>query len=398
MPARSLRFLVVEDHEFQRAGMVLLLRGMGAAAVHEAEDGRAALRVLRDPDRPVDIVVTDLSMPGMDGMEFVRHLSEAGTRVSLILASALQPELLASIANMAQAYKVKLLGVIGKPLSAAKVAPLLALHRSMEPGPQVTDVAFPLGEIADAWTKNEFEAWYVPKVSVRDSRVCGVRGTARWRHPTRGLLEPAAFMPSVAAHGLNDDVAWMMLHKAAADCRRWRDEGLDLTVSVHLSLRTLSDMDLANRVRLVAQRAGVEPGRIILGVRETAINATDARALENLARLRVDGFGLAIRDFGSGPLAVDELSLVAFTEIHIRSAYVTAVERQGPARAGLAVALDFGQRHKMQAVAEGVRSKGEWKVLKEWGCHFAEGPLISSPLPADEVAGWTRSWPGDPIR
>src|SRR5674476_13567 len=156
MPCSNLRILVIEDHEFQRRMLAQLLDSMGAQAVYCAENGQAALQVLRDPDRPVDIVVSDLAMPGMDGMEFIRNLSDTGAKVSLILASALEPKLLASIANMARAYKVQLLGAIAKPLSAAKLAPLIKHHRSGGPGPEDVGAAYSFDEIAEAWTQNEF--------------------------------------------------------------------------------------------------------------------------------------------------------------------------------------------------------------------------------------------------
>ena len=99
----SLRFLVAEDHEFQRQVIVGMLKRLGVQAIHEAADGRAAPDVIEDPARPVDVVVSDLEMPGMDGMEFIRHLGQAGAGVSLILASALERKLLASIATMTEA-------------------------------------------------------------------------------------------------------------------------------------------------------------------------------------------------------------------------------------------------------------------------------------------------------
>lgn len=128
VPLAGLRFLVVEDHDFQRRGIIKLLQKLGAAVVHGARDGSAALEVLRDGARPVDIVLSDMSMPGMDGVQFVRHLSGGWRHLPVILLSSLQPGLLASVAGLTP--EVNVLGTISKPLTAAKLVPLLELHRA----------------------------------------------------------------------------------------------------------------------------------------------------------------------------------------------------------------------------------------------------------------------------
>jgi EAL domain-containing protein (putative c-di-GMP-specific phosphodiesterase class I)/FixJ family two-component response regulator len=402
MPGSNLNFLVVEDHDFQRRVFVKLLQSLGASAVYDAEDGRAALEVLRDPDRRVDIVVSDLSMPGMDGMEFIRHLSETGAQVSLIVASALEPELLAAIANMARAYKVNLLGVLGKPASARKLVPLLEMHRARQPeagqDELAADAPFTLAEIADGWAHSEFQPWFEPQVELGTGRVRGMLATARWRHPTRGLLEPAVFLPSVLARGLSDDFSWMMIQRSAAQCCLWLQEGLDLTVWVNLAFQSLQESDLAMRVRQIAANEGLEPRHLILSVSESALNTGQARTLENLARLRVEGHGLAIDEFGSGDMAVDRLSLVAFTHIRVKSSYVTGIDHDESARAGLAVSLDLAQQMKLRAVADGITSKGEWALLQQWGCEFGQGPFISAAMPGDGVPAWARRWTGETIR
>lgn len=398
MPCSNLRFLVVEDHEFQREGMVQLLRTLGAQAVYSADDGRAALQVIRDPDRPVDIVVSDLSMPGMDGMELVRHLSETGARVSLILASALEPTLLASVASMARAYKVRLLGVMGKPPTAGKLVPLVELHRAWETGSAAPDATFSLDEIAEAWTHGDFDPWYEPRVDLLNGEVRGMDATPRWRHAARGMLEPEEFLPSVQARGLNDDFAWMMLQKCAAQCKQWLDKGLKLRVSVNLSFSSLADVNMAARVRQIAQNEGIDPGMLVLGVTEAALNTEQAKVLENMARLRVDGFGLAIDDFGSGAMAIEKLALVAFTELKIKRAFVTGADTDDAARAGLAVGLELAHQLKLKAVADGIRSKEEWKLLHEWGCDFGQGPFMSQPMPGDAVHRWIARWKGTTIQ
>lgn len=397
MPCSNLRFLIIEDHDFQRDMLVRLLRTLGAAVVHSAEDGRSALQVVRDPDRPIDIIISDLSMPGMDGMEFIRHLSETGSRVSLVLASALDPALLASIANMARAYKVKLLGVIGKPPTAGKIVPLVELHRSGASEASV-DAEFPLEEIAEAWTYNEFEPWFEPKVDLVTGAVRGMHTTFRWRHPAKGLLEPEVFMPSVQARGLNDDFVWLMLQKSAAECRRWNLKGRELTVSINLSFQSLTDVNLAARVRQIAQNEELDPRYMTLSVTEAALNTEQAKSLENLARLRVDGFGLGIDDFGSGPMALEQLSLVAFTELRIRSAFVAGADQDETARAGLAVGLELAQQLKLTTVANGIRSKEEWTLLHEWGCELGQGSFIAEPMPSEAVPAWLASWAGSTIQ
>lgn len=393
MPCSELRFLVVEDHDFQREMLVQLLRRLGAAVVHAAEDGRAALQVLRDPDRPLDIVISDVSMPGMDGMEFLRNLSDTQASVSVILASALDEDLLASVVNVAQAYEVKLLGVMRKPPTAAKIAPLVRLHRSSSPQAPGPDAPFSFDEIAQAWSNREFEPWFQPRVELASRKLRGMTAVLRWRHATRGILDASAFLPSVSARGLADDFVWMMLQRSMAECRRWRGEGLDLPVGVTLSFDSLADTDIAVRIRQMAEKEGLEPRHLLLSVPEDLLaRTTQPRALENLARLRVDGFGLGIDGFGDGPLALHQLSRVALTEIRISAAYVTGVHRSDSDRAGLAVGLQVAHDLRLEAVAEGISSKGEWTLLREWGCDMGEGPYISPPLAGADVPAWAATW------
>ena len=125
-PASDLCFLVAEDHEFQRSMIVQMLEHLGASGVYEAEDGRAAMEITRELDHPFDIIVTDIDMPGMDGMSFIRHLGEAGVNASLIITSSLDRPLLDTIETMSAAYGMRLLGIIEKPLTQGRLVNPLA--------------------------------------------------------------------------------------------------------------------------------------------------------------------------------------------------------------------------------------------------------------------------------
>ncbi|MEJ0047518.1 MAG: response regulator [Rhodospirillales bacterium] len=128
MHIANLKFLIAEDHNFQRQEMMRMLENLGARQIELAADGRAALDAIRDSPEPFDIIVSDLNMPGMDGMEFIRHLGESRATVSLILASALERSLIASIETMSAAYGIKILGVIEKPATPQKLGALIKRH------------------------------------------------------------------------------------------------------------------------------------------------------------------------------------------------------------------------------------------------------------------------------
>ena len=389
MSCSNLWFLVVEDHDFQRSMLEQLLRRLGAAGVRTAADGQAALQVLRDPNQPVDIIISDLQMPGMDGLEFLRVLGEIGACPPLILVSALDTGILASIANVAKAYKVKLLGVIGKPATAAKLHPLLQLHAtSAEAG--ANESTFSLAEIEEAWAKEEFQPWFEPRVDLSGRRVAGMHVVPAWLHPSQGTLLGPQFMPAVRTRGLNDDFVWMMLEKALVSAAQWPGHALQL--SFDLSLQSLANGNPPDRVRQLARDAGLEAQSILLSVSEATLNTDSARTLENLARLRMMGFDLGLGDFGSGLMAVDSLAAVAFTEVKIGSGFVTGVAVNPSQRAGLAVGLELAQQLRARAAAEGIGSKDEWTLLHEWGCEIGQGPFISTPIPGEAVPEWVNKW------
>ena len=397
MPFADLRFLVVEDHEFQRRTLVSLLSRLGAKAVHASEDGRTALEVVQDPSRQVDIVISDLEMPGMDGMEFIRHLGQANTKVSLILASALERKLIASIGTMTEAYGIKLLGIVEKPLTVDKLRALVKLHdkngaavaRPRSPGP-----VFTLEQILAGVANDEFEPFFQPKIALAQRQVRGAEALARWRHPSQGVVAPFAFIPLLEEHGRIEELTWLMLRKSAAQCSRWRAAGFDLSVSVNLSLLSLNDVQLADRVTDIVRSQGLDPRHMILEITESAATTELAKALENLARLRVKGFGLSIDDYGTGYSSMQQLSRIAFTELKIDQAFVANAAREESTRVILASSLDMARKLGIDAVAEGVETSEDWDMLVQLGCGLAQGYLMARPMEGAAFESWLRDWRG----
>ncbi len=125
MQINELHFLVAEDHDFQRKTLVRMLTSMGAKHVSEAADGKAALDIFTDPAQPIDIIISDIEMPGMDGMALMHHLGVLGVPVSVILSSALDSALISSVETMTKAYGITLLGAIEKPITPQKLESMI---------------------------------------------------------------------------------------------------------------------------------------------------------------------------------------------------------------------------------------------------------------------------------
>src|SRR5688572_15647291 len=282
MNTANIHFLVIEDEDFQRAALVSRLAALGATHIVEAADGRTALEVLQGRTRPIDIVITDLDMPGMDGMEFIRHVGEADLPVAMILVSVHDRSLLASVGIMTEAFGISLLGTLEKPVTTQKLATLIGFYRAPEtPRPKPVTLSFSEADIFAALAARVFEPLFQPKVELATGRVTGAEALARWYHPERGIVSPNAFIPTLEANRRIDELTWIMLEKSAAACRDWRAAGLETTVSVNLSLASLTNIGLADRITTLVEGQNLAPRHMILEVTETIAMTDIARALEN---------------------------------------------------------------------------------------------------------------------
>ncbi|MGE0557392.1 MAG: EAL domain-containing protein [Burkholderiales bacterium] len=390
----ALSFLVVEDHPLQRQMLVLALRTLGAVSVEEAVDGHDALNRIRRATAPVDIIICDLDMPGMDGMAFIRHLGEHTDQPSLIVISALESGLVASVETMAHAYGIRLLGTIEKPATPQKLHETINRHDGAA-APRLPASPRPLlpeADIVAALDENRFEAWFQPKVDLSAGTLVGAEALARMRHPVQGVIAPARFIGFLEENGLIDQMTWSMLRQSAAACAEWQRHGLQLTVSVNLSLKSLADPALADHITSLVREQGVDPRMMVLEITESAAMTEVGPALENLARLRMKGFGLSIDDFGTGYSSMQQLARISFTELKIDRSFVADAGTNPQRNIMLESSNDLARRLGLKAVAEGVETRSDWEHLQRIGCSIAQGYFIAQPMPADEFLRWALAW------
>jgi EAL domain-containing protein (putative c-di-GMP-specific phosphodiesterase class I)/AmiR/NasT family two-component response regulator len=398
MGLSELNFLAVEDHEFQRGLLLKMLARLGATHVSTAADGRAALDIVKSSYPSIDIIISDLDMPGMDGLEFMRHLSEARIPVAIILASALESVLLDSVETMTRAYGIKILGVIQKPITVEKLDALIKLHvpaQANQTRSGASDLSFTIEEIGKGLTNDEFEPFFQPKVELATRRLKGAEALARWRHPQKGIISPYAFIRPLEDHNQIDELTWAILRKSVAFCKEWRAKsGRDVTVSVNVSVKSLADVHFADRVHELVRLENLESRNIILEVTESATTADVSHSLENLSRLRMKGFGLSIDDYGTGYSSLQQLTRIAFTEIKIDQSFVANAAAQQSARIILESSLDMAKKLGISTVAEGVETQDQWDLVRDLGCELAQGYFIARPAEASALLTWARNQSG----
>ncbi|MEO5831483.1 MAG: EAL domain-containing protein, partial [Rhodanobacter sp.] len=213
-----------------------------------------------------------------------------------------------------------------------------------------------------------------------DGTVVGAEALARWRTAKHGIVGPSAFIPQLETNGKIDELTYIMVEKSAQACRQWRTAEHDINISVNISLLSLSDVSLADRITRIVSEAGLDPRHMILEVTETTAMTEVASALENLTRLRMRGFGLAIDDYGTGFSSLSQISRVPYTELKIDQTFVTGCTKNPTHLAIVNSCVDLARQLGIQSIAEGVETQTDWDAVDHAGCHMAQGYFIAKPM------------------
>jgi len=395
MDLGSLRMMVVEDQAVPRQVAVAMLKRMGVADVLQAENGQDAINKIRDSAAPLDVIICDLDMPHMDGVEFIRKVGESRLGACIVLASGVEAAVLSSVEAMARSQGLEVLGALEKPVTPQKLCDILARYRSSAKRDAHTDAA-PVdpGDLENAIFERRIAPHFQPMVRIADAQIVGLEALARWRHPARGTLMPEVFIPIAESFGMIDSLTWVMLEAAVAEAARWRRAGHRWAVSVNVSLPFLEADGVADRIAGLVERHAIEPQDVVLELTESLATTQLAPVLGNIARLRMKGFRIAIDDYGTGYSSLQQLSRIPFTELKVDRSFVGGSPERPNLQAILGSSVQLARRLNLVSVAEGVETGREWQLLEETGCDLAQGYLIARPMPAEAVQSWAGGWAG----
>ncbi|KAF1722792.1 EAL domain-containing response regulator [Pseudoxanthomonas wuyuanensis] len=398
MPDRfaNLRALVVDDDPLMTELIAMLLRDCGFAQVDIADGGQAALAHLSR--HTADLLICDLNMPGMDGVQLMSRIAALEQRPAFILVSGEHSRILDSSRQFAEAKQLTLLGVLRKPVAREPLVSLLDLYRPgigrprAEPVRAVLDAAYLRKGIEDGAVR----LLYQPKMELRSGGLAGVEALLHWTDPAFGIVPSTQVVDAAEKCGLIDELTLAVLSRTARDRRTAADRGVFLDFAINVSLKNLHGPDIVERMLdAVATELG-EPSDFTLEITETHLVDDLAKILETLLRLRLSGFKISLDDYGTGASSMQLLSQLPSTELKIDRSFVSAAPKSKQGRAFMQSAVELALQMGQSVVAEGIETEEERALALELGCQIGQGYLFSRPLPLKELLEMATGMPPVP--
>jgi diguanylate cyclase len=243
-------------------------------------------------------------------------------------------------------------------------------------------------ELRHAAERGELMLYYQPKVAGQGGQIHSVEALLRWRHPRRGMIGPAEFIPLAERFGFITQIGQWVIEEACRQMQDWSEQGVHIRVAINLSAQQLRDADLVGRVDRAVRRHGIDPDRLLCEITESVamedLESTQ-RVFDGLARI---GIFLSIDDFGTGYSSLGYLRRLPAKQLKIDRSFIQDLETSPDARAIVDAVVQLSHALGLKVVAEGVETDAQRNILVALGCDELQGYLFARPMPATDLLDW----------
>lgn len=386
----SNRLLVIDDEEgiCEFVAEVATDLGFAAHLTTRVEDFRADYKEF-DPT----IIVMDLQMPDIDGIELLRELAAQECEAQIVVISGMDTRVLSTAEHLGKSLGLQMLGVLCKPIMLDALESML--ERAASNGRSISssdlNLALELGQL---------QVYYQPKARRVASgwRVDAAEALVRWRHPKFGLMLPNEFIPLAESSGVIGPLTDFVFREVARQINAWELEGHSYKVSVNCSVALINDLLFPDRLAGFLKEYNVDPAKVVVELTESAAMLDPQLTMDILARLRLKNFGLSVDDFGTGFSSLAQLYRMPFNELKIDSSFVREMVKDPEAHTIVETLVVMAKKLGMQVCAEGVESSEALALLGEMNCDSVQGFLISPAVSAQRFINVAPAWNahGDP--
>lgn len=243
-------------------------------------------------------------------------------------------------------------------------------------------------ELRDAIERDELEVFYQPQVELLSGEVPSVEALVRWRHPLRGLISPATFLPLAERTDLSRAITRSVVDQVTRQLQRWRATGTSLRVSVNLAAADLLDSGFCDELTATLTSRGLAPADVVLEITEGIVMLDGKLSHHTIGQLDHAGFALALDDFGTGHSSLSRLHDLPLSELKIDRSFVARLHVDPGAQSIIRSIIDLAENLNLRLVAEGPEDAATALLLRDLGCQFGQGFVFSRPVPADELESW----------
>lgn len=245
-----------------------------------------------------------------------------------------------------------------------------------------------LGEMRNALEKGQFELDYQPKLSLGTGLIVGVEGLVRWRHPARGRVSPAEFIPFAEQTGFMRELTQWVVEEGARFSKQIHEQGLNIRVSVNISAQDIQNEAFCSLLKDILKRHAIDPGWLCLEITESGFVTETKRAMENLTAISELGVKLSVDDFGTGYATLAQLQSLPVHELKIDRSFVSGMHLNRGNQTIVRSTIDLAKQLGLAVVAEGVETVTDLRGLARLGCDEVQGYYLAKPMLSNEVASW----------
>ncbi len=382
-----MRLLVIDDEEDLCAMIAEVAEKKGFDVTTISDPARVAGEVLRAVP---DVILLDLMMPGTDGVELLRLLSDHVRESKIALMSGSDARVLSSARRLGNAHGLNVVATLEKPIDVGALRTLL--DQIAEPPALAPARSSGESRLAQAIASGEFLLYYQPVVNIATRSVKGAEALMRWNHPTRGILAPDSFLDQITQEGLMQPLTEFAITSAVRQSAAWDRAGYSLTVSINVTASSLLELGLPDRIASQCLQNNVHPESLVIEVTETEAMRDVTRTMDVLLRMRLRNIGVSVDDFGTGHSSLRELQRMPFSEMKIDKSFVMGMVDHPDCAVIVKAIIDLGHNLGLRIIAEGVENEEIWSQLAARGCDFAQGIYMSPPIPPDAFERWLAGW------
>jgi len=236
--------------------------------------------------------------------------------------------------------------------------------------------------------ESELALYYQPKINLISGKVEAAEALIRWHNPVLGQVSPDEFITLATQTGLLSKLSFWVISQAVKDLIDFRQRNIPIKIAVNVSAEDIADKKLLDHAVGSLSKAGLSPSLLSFELTESQLVENPDRAIASLEAFRNHGFKVAVDDFGTGYSSLAYLKRLPVDELKIDKSFVLQLDSQPEDQSIVQTILTLAERFNLSVVAEGVEVSQSLSLLRQWGCHWAQGYLVSRPLPKCQFIEW----------